>query len=365
MQAKIDRQFMRKALLLAGKVSGLTSPDPCVGAVIVKNNKIISCGYHDKFTAPHAEYFAIKKACKRARGANLYSNLQPCCHFGNNPPCTDLIIRSGIKRVAAAMKDPNPLVNGRGFKALKKAGIAVDVGLLEKEAKRLNEFFIKHITTGFPFVILKLAQTLDGKIATKTGDSRWISNEKSREYVHKIRSGVDAIMAGIGTILKDDPFLSARKGKRVIKEPYKIIIDPLAQIPLSAKVLKDTSKAIIVATKKAPLKKIGALKKLGVRVLLPATKEGKINLKYVFAAIGSENITSILIEGGGNTAADAIEQKVVDKVLFFIAPKIIGGKDAITPVEGHGIKDMKKAVRLKEVGFTRFDDDIMVEGYIK
>ena len=365
MQEKKDRIFMRKALLLAGKVSGLTSPDPCVGAVIVKDNKVISCGYHDKFTAPHAEHYAIKKAGKRARGATLYINLEPCCHYGNNPPCADLVVRSGIKRVVAAMQDPNPLVNGKGFKILKKSGVKVEFGLLEKEAKRLNEFFIKHITTGSPFVILKLAQTLDGKIATRTGDSRWISNEKSRQYVHEIRSKVDAIMVGIGTVLKDNPMLSARKGKKVIKEPYKIIIDPLAQIPLISKVLKDPSKAIIVSTKKAPSKKIEALNALGVRVILPPTRDGIIILKNVFKTLGSENITSVLIEGGGNTAALAIEQKVVDKVMFFIAPKIIGGKDALTPVEGYGIKDMKKAVSLKEVGITRFDDDIMVEGYIK
>ena len=356
---------MRKALLLAGKVSGLTSPDPCVGAVIVKDNKIISSGYHDRFTAPHAEHYAVKKAGKRARGATLYINLEPCCHFGNNPPCADLVARSGIKKVVAAMQDPNPLVNGKGFKMLKKAGVKVEVGLFEKEAKKLNEFFIKHITTGFPFVILKLAMTLDGKTATKTGDSQWISNEKSRSFVHDLRSKVDAVMAGIGTILKDDPLLSARKGKKVIKEPYKIVIDPFAQIPISSKVLKVPSKAIVVSTKKAPLKKTLALKKLGVRVLFPSTRGGKIDLKDVLKILGSENITSVLIEGGGNTASQAIEQKVVDKVMFFIAPKLIGGKEAPTPVEGSGIKDMKNAVRLKETGFTRFDDDIMVEGYIK
>ena len=356
---------MRQALLLAGKVCGLTSPDPCVGAVIVKDNKIISSGYHDKYASPHAEAYAIKKAGKKAMGSTLYINLEPCSHYGNNPPCADLVVRSGIKRVVAAMQDPNPLVNGKGFKILKKAGIKVEVGLLEKEAKRLNEFFIKHIIAGSPFVILKLALTLDGKIATKTGDSQWISNERSRQYVHTIRNKVDAIMAGIGTILKDDPLLSARKGGKIIKEPYKIIIDPLAQIPLPSKVLKDASKAIVVSTKKAPAKKIEALKKLGVRVMFPATRGGRIDLKDVFKVLGSENITSILIEGGGNTAAQAIEQKVVDKVTFFISPKIIGGKDAITPVEGSGIKDMKNAIRLKEVEITRFDDDIMVEGYIK
>ena len=356
---------MRKALFLAAKVSGYTSPDPCVGAVIVKNNKVISCGYHNKFASPHAESFAVKKAGKKARGATLYINLEPCSHYGNNPPCADIVVRSGIKRVVAAMKDPNPLVNGKGFKILRKAGVKVETGLFNKEANKLNEFFVKHITTGYPFVILKLALTLDGKIATRTGDSRWISNKKSRDHVHSIRRSVDAVMSGIGTVLKDDPLFSARKGKKTVKQPYKIIIDPLAVIPLSSKVLKDPSKAIIVSTKKASAKKIERLKALGVRVMIAGEKGSKIDLKNVFRTLGSENITSVLIEGGGNTAAHAIEQGVVDKAVFFIAPKIIGGRDALTPVEGSGIKSMRNAVGLKNIKITRFDDDIMVEGYIK
>ncbi|MEK7375852.1 MAG: dihydrofolate reductase family protein, partial [Candidatus Margulisiibacteriota bacterium] len=204
------------------------------------------------------------------------------------------------------------------------------------------------------------------KIATKTGDSRWISNEKSRRHIHAIRSKVDAIMVGIGTILKDDPFLTARKGKRLaLKQPYKIIIDPFAQIPLSSRALKDVSKTIIAVSKKAPAKRIEALKGLGARVLFPKTKSGELGLKDLFRGLGSENITSILVEGGGNTIAQAVEQKVADKVMFFIAPKIIGGKDALTPIEGSGIKAIKDAIRLKDVEITRFDDDIMVEGYIK
>ncbi len=361
-----DKKYMKLALKLASKAWPHVSPDPLVGAILVKGKKIIGRGLHKKFGEPHSEHYAVKAAGKRTKGATLYITLEPCCHWGKNPPCTDLLIRSGIKRVVAAIKDPNPLVNGKGFRALKQAGINVRAGVLEKEAMRLNEFFIKHITTGLPFVILKSASTLDGKIATRTGDSRWVSGELSRHYVHELRSRIDAVMVGIGTVLKDDPLLTSRKkGKAAAVHPIRIVIDPLARTPLKAKVLGKGPETIIAVTSKAPLRKLRELERKGAQIVLAPAKKGIIDLKRLLKELGSGGICSVLIEGGGVTAARALKQKVVDKVVYFIAPKLVGGKDAPSPVEGDGIMLMKDALRLKDVSMKRMGDDIMVEGYIK
>ncbi len=362
-----DIKFMKKVLKIASKVHGLTSPDPAVAAIVVKNNRIISSGYHDEYTKPHAETFALKKAGTKAKGATLYVNLEPCCHFGNNPPCTDNIIKSGITRVVAAMMDPNPLICGKGFDKLKKAGIKVEGGILEAEAKKLNEHFIKHITTKKPFVVLKMAMSLDGKISTKTGDSSWISSNESRKQVHRLRKVVDAVIVGINTIAKDDPMLNIRnvpKGK--FDNPLRIIVDSKARISLSSKVLKDnSSKTIIAVTKAAPARKIAQIKKLGAEVLILKDREGKVSLSSLITKLGERNITHVLIEGGGSLAASAIEEKIVDKIIFFIAPIIIGGKTAPTPIEGKGIDQLIKAVSLKDVLVRKSGQDIMIEGYIE
>ncbi|MCX5749683.1 MAG: bifunctional diaminohydroxyphosphoribosylaminopyrimidine deaminase/5-amino-6-(5-phosphoribosylamino)uracil reductase RibD [Candidatus Saganbacteria bacterium] len=361
-----DIKFMREALKLASKVLGLVSPDPAVGAVIVKNGKIISKGYHNKFSTPHAEDYAIRKAGKSAKGSTLYINLEPCCHYGNNPPCTDNIIRSGIKRVVAAMKDPNPLVNGKGFKRLKKAGIKVDVGLLENEAAVLNEFFVGHITTKRPFVILKMAMSLDGKIATKLGESRWISGDKSREFVHYLRGIVDAVMVGIGTLLKDDPLLNVRNAKgKNLTDPLKIIIDPEARVLLCSKVLQDPSRVIVAVSEAAPAIRVKKLEGIGAKVIKVRSRKGEMDLGHLLSTLGKQKITSIMIEGGGNLAASAIGTGIVDKVVFIVAPKIIGGKTSPTPVEGKGIDILARALRLKNVSTRRLGEDIIIEGYLK
>jgi len=359
-----DKRFMSMALGLAEKVRGLTSPDPSVGAVLVKNGRIISVGFHDKHKTPHAESFALKKAGKAARGATLYINLEPCCHWGNNPPCTAALIKAKVKRVVAAMKDPNPLVNGKGFRALKKAGITVDVGLMEKEAYRLNEGFFKHITTRKPFVTLKAAMSLDGKIATGSGQSRWISGELSREYVQELRRSVDAVIVGIGTVLSDDPRLTYRH-KSSGKTPMRIILDSKARTPLDARVMKDKAAGTIIAvTSSAPGAKVVKLKKAGAEVITCKAKNGKVDLKALMTELGKRGILSVMLESGGRLSGAAIEAGIVDKVIIFIAPKIIGGEKAPSPVEGKGVTDLINARHLRDVTVKRLGHDIVVEGYI-
>ncbi len=361
MTQKDDIRFMKEAIKLASKVRPGVSPDPAVGAIIVKNGKIVGRGYHDKFATPHAEEFAIRNAGKNAIGATLYINLEPCCHYGNNPPCTENIIRSKIKRVVASMKDPNPLVCGNGFKALKKAGIRVEVGIMESESVKLNEAFIKHITTGLPFVTLKMAMSLDGKIATKSGDSKWISSQRSREKVHGMREHSDAVMIGIGTALRDNPLLTSRKKM----SPIRVIVDPSAALPLNSRLLKDRSAQTYVAvSRNASAGKVAALEKAGARIIKAGTRGNNIVLKDVLKALGKEKISSVLLEGGGNMAAGALKEGLVDKVIFFISPKIIGGKDAPTPVEGTGIDIVSKAMTVRDVEVKLIGEDIMIEGYM-
>ncbi len=355
---------MKKALKLASSVHGLTSPDPAVGAVIVKGGKVISTGYHDRFTAPHAEEFAIKKAGKKAKGATIYVNLEPCCHFGNNPPCADNIIRAGIKRVVAAMKDPNPLVCGKGFSRLRKAGVEVVTGVLEDEARKLNEHFVKHITTKDPFVTLKAAVTLDGKIATRTGSSFWISGEQARKYSYKKRGTFDAVLVGVGTVLADDPLLTSHGAAS--REPLRVIADSSAKTPVGAKVIKDRSaRTIIAVTSKARPSAVSKLEKAGASVIRVPGHNGRVDLKALLKALGKMGITSVLIEGGGEISGSAIEKGLVDKVFFVIAPKIVGGKDAKTAVEGTGIDLMKNAVNIKDVSVRKLGSDVVIEGYIE
>ncbi|KPK38524.1 MAG: hypothetical protein AMJ78_09840, partial [Omnitrophica WOR_2 bacterium SM23_29] len=290
-----DEKYMSLALELAKRGKGLTSPNPCVGAVVVKDGEIIGKGYHRKAGGPHAEIYALKQAGAKAHGATLYVSLEPCRHYGKTPPCIDVIIASKVKRVVAATKDPNPLNNGKGLTFLRRKGIKVSVGILENEARRLNEAFIKYIIKKMPFVTVKIAQSLDGKIATHTGDSKWITSEKAREFTHELRRETDAILVGVETILKDNPLLSARpkvKGARKIKQPAKIILDSKLRTPTSAKIFsKDSAgKVIIVATKFAPKDKIKALKRKGAEILIVESKNGKVNIKTLLRLLGEKGI---------------------------------------------------------------------------
>ncbi|MBI5196449.1 MAG: bifunctional diaminohydroxyphosphoribosylaminopyrimidine deaminase/5-amino-6-(5-phosphoribosylamino)uracil reductase RibD [Nitrospirae bacterium] len=371
---------MKKALALAAKGTGMTSPNPMVGAVIVRGNKIIAADYHRKAGMPHAEILALKKAGTRARGATLFITLEPCCHTDKRtPPCTKSIINSEIKKVVVAMKDPNPKVNGRGIKELANAGIKTEYGIMEKEAKKLNEAFIKFITKKEPFVILKIAQSIDGKIATSKGRSKWITGENSRRYVHKLRSSVDAVLTGIGTVLKDNPSLTSRI--RGGKNPYRVIVDTSLRIPLNAKVIKHKDLKTIIAAipphpclpdRQAPLskggikgryqKKVDILKNLGAQVLIVKAKNGKVDLKALMKELGKLNIMSLMIEGGSSINASALSDKVVDKVMFFIAPKIMGGSDSISSVGGKSPALLKNAFRIKNLQIKKMGEDLLLEG---
>lgn len=364
-----DKQFMHRALLLAAKGKGRTSPNPLVGAVIVKRRKIIAQGYHKKAGEPHAEIIALQSAGEDARDATLYTNLEPCCHYGLTPPCVDEIIKAGIKRVVVSIADPNPKVNGQGFEILKKAGIQADVGLFCEEALLLNETFFKYITTGLPFVILKLALSMDGKIATKTGDSKWITSEVSRNYVHKLRDQVDAVCVGIGTIVRDNSRLTSRLKGRKGRDPVRIVVDSLLKIPLKANIIleKSAAKTIIFTTARAFfLNKKSYLERKGCTVLEVATcGRNKVDLFCMLQELGKMGITSLMIEGGAEVAASALHTGIVDKIIFFLSPKIVGGKHAPGPVGGEGIASIVDAISLTRVKPRRFGEDIMIEAYIK
>jgi diaminohydroxyphosphoribosylaminopyrimidine deaminase / 5-amino-6-(5-phosphoribosylamino)uracil reductase len=368
MSAETEKKFMMEALSLARSQMGQTSPDPMVGAVLVKNGRIISKGYHARQGTPHAEAIAIKKAGSKAKGATLFLTLEPCCHYGYNPPCTDMILKAGIKNVVAAMQDPNPLVNGKGFAQLRDAGIDVKVGVLEKEARELNQPFLKYITTNLPFVILKTAMSLDGKIATVTGESLYITGLRSRQHVHMLRVYVDAIMMGVSAVKIDDPRLTVRDvgNEKIIKrDPKRIVLDTLAEIPLASRILKhEPEKTIVVVGEKAPKNRIEKIRKTGAVVLKGRTIGGQIDLKQLMVELGEDKITSIMIEAGPTLAASALKAGIVDKVMYYIAPRIIGGSSAPTPVGGEGFKKLSQTIDLKNVNVRMFGEDVLIEGHI-
>jgi diaminohydroxyphosphoribosylaminopyrimidine deaminase / 5-amino-6-(5-phosphoribosylamino)uracil reductase len=363
---KTLEEYIWLAIKLALKAQGQTSPNPLVGALIVKNGAIVGRGFHRRAGTPHAEINALREAGKQAQGAELYLNLEPCSHFGRTPPCVDAIIQGKIMKVFVGMVDPNPLVRGKGIRKLKEAGIEVTAGILEKECRKLNEVFIKYITTKRPFVILKTAASLDGRIAAESGDSQWITNEKSRKYVHQLRSAVDAVLVGIGTVKKDDPQLTCRLKNRKGKDPIRIVVDSTLSISPKAKVLNLNSQAltIIATTPKAPLKKRALIEKKGARVLVIPSKD-QVDLHLLMETLGKKEITSVLIEGGSEINTSALQSGIVDKVLFFYAPKIIGGEQAPLIVGGKGIARVKDALVLHNITTQRFGDDVMIEGYIK
>ncbi|MFH0772312.1 MAG: bifunctional diaminohydroxyphosphoribosylaminopyrimidine deaminase/5-amino-6-(5-phosphoribosylamino)uracil reductase RibD [Candidatus Omnitrophota bacterium] len=362
-----DEQYIRFSLDLARKAKGLTSPNPCVGAVVVKDGRIVGKGYHKRAGGPHAEIFALRQAGKYAKGATLYVSLEPCGHYGRTPPCADLIISSGIKRVVTAMKDPNPLNNGKSLAFLRKNGIKTDVGILKQEAEKLNEEFIKFITKRIPFVTVKVAQSLDGKIASRTGDSKWISGEEARNYVHTLRSRTDAVIIGIGTLLMDDPLLTARPiRQKPARQPLRIVLDSRLKIPLTARILNSAGgKVIIATTEAAGAKKIDLLRRRGVDLIVVNQKNDVVDIKSLLVELGKREISSVLIEGGGEVIASAMESKTVDKVLFFISPKIIGGRQALTSVEGVGVKCLKDSFNLKESRVEKIGGDFLFEGYME
>jgi diaminohydroxyphosphoribosylaminopyrimidine deaminase / 5-amino-6-(5-phosphoribosylamino)uracil reductase len=362
-----DHYFMKMALSLAYKGSGFTSPNPAVGAVIVKNGVVVGKGYHRAAGKPHAEIEALNDAGDTAKDAVLYVTLEPCNHFGRTPPCTEKILNAGIKHVVIAMKDPNPNVKGGGIETLKAHGIKVSLNILKKEAEKLNEAFIFHTKNKRPFVTLKCAATLDGRIATSTGNSKWITGPESRKYVHQLRHSSDAIMVGLGTVLKDDPSLTTRLEKIRCQDPKRIILDSHLKIPEKARLLNLNSPAesIIVTTEgiaKARRKKI---EDKGARIITATSKNKKIDLYSLMDQLGAMHITSLLIEGGSRLIYSALTEKIVNKILFFYAPKILCGDDGIPISTGIGAAMMDQSLKVRNINVRRFDDDVLIEGYLK
>lgn len=347
----MKEKFMKKALELAEK--GNTSPNPLVGCVIVKDNKIVGQGFHEKFGGPHAEINALKKAGKKSKGATMYVTLEPCNHYGKTPPCTNSIIKAGIKKVIVSMLDPNPLMKGKSLKQLEKKGIKTEKGLLEEKAKKINENYIKFISTKKPFVILKAAITLDGKIATEKFDSKWISSKESREKVHELRSKTDAILVGENTILKDNPRLTSRIKKG--KNPLRIIITT-KKLSSKLNVFKDEN-FLIATTRKELFKE----KNFENKVLELKGKKGLVDLKKLMKELGKRNISSLFVEGGSGIFTSFVKEKLADKLMLFVSPKIFGKG---IPVFGNlKIKKAKNAIQMKELSFVPIGNDVLIQGY--
>ena len=363
-----DKKYMQQALSLAQKGKGFTSPNPAVGAVVVKNNIVVGQGWHKGAGLAHAEVEAINDAGADAEHSTIYVTLEPCNHHGKTPPCTEKIINAGISRVVIGCKDPNPNVRGNGILRLKKNKIDVEMSELRKEAETLIEDFAWYTCNNKkPFVTLKCASTLDGKIATSTGDSKWITNEASRSYVHKLRHENDAILIGAGTLRADNPSLTARINNFVSKDPIRVILDPNLSIDLNAKLLTLDSNAptIIAASKDASQSKKKSLKNAGVTIVEVPCENNNFNLAFLLEKLGQMNIVSLLVEGGSNVINTFFKAGLINKALFFIAPKIYGGSDGVPICSGTGPELMKDAVNLVDISVSRFDEDILIQGYIK
>ncbi|WP_195428116.1 bifunctional diaminohydroxyphosphoribosylaminopyrimidine deaminase/5-amino-6-(5-phosphoribosylamino)uracil reductase RibD [Clostridium sp. D46t1_190503_E9] len=361
----MDKKYMQLAIDLAKNGKGKVNPNPLVGAVIVKNGKVIGQGYHKKYGGNHAEIEAINNSTESVEGATIYVTLEPCYHYGKTPPCVDKLISSKISRVVIGSLDPNPLVSGKSIDKLKQVGIEVNVGVLEEECFRLNEVFMKYIKTKKPYVVLKSAVSLDGKIATKTGESKWITGEISRLKVHELRNELSAIMVGINTVLQDDPSLTCNINNG--RNPIRIIVDSNLRIPLDSKILKNSHnyKTIIATTKDADLKKKKLIEELGAEVLIIKSLNNKVDLNDLMIKLGELKIDGILLEGGGELNFSALKAEIVDKVMIFIAPRIIGGRNSKTSIEGEGINLLSESYKIYNLKTENLGEDILLTGYIK
>lgn len=359
-----DEKYMRLAMQLAGNAIGRTSPNPLVGAVIVKDNRVVGCGWHRKAGTPHAEVHALNQAGELAQGADVYVTLEPCAHYGKTPPCSKALVEAKVKNVYGGLLDVNPKVAGKGFKILEDAGIHVEYGFLQDELRKQNEVFFKWIEHKKPFIVLKAAITLDGKIATATGQSKWITNETSRAYGYKLRDIYDGIMVGINTVIEDNPMLTARVDGG--KNPIRIVVDSSLKIDINANVVQDKSaKTIVATTDKADKDKILKLQAQDVDVIVVDKDENdKVDIEKLLDILGQQNICSILVEGGATLSGSFVAKKLVDKVYFFIAPKIVGGKEAKTPVAGTGILNLQEALALKDIQIEKLEEDILIIGRV-
>jgi diaminohydroxyphosphoribosylaminopyrimidine deaminase / 5-amino-6-(5-phosphoribosylamino)uracil reductase len=357
---------MKYAIRLAFKGQGRTSPNPAVGAVIVRDGEIIASGYHKKAGGNHAEIEALSMIGGKGMSSDiLYVTLEPCNHHGKTPPCTEAIVKSGIRNLVIGMSDPNPDVAGGGTEFLRKKGIRVKSEVLEAECRKLNEGWLKFISTGTPFVIAKSALTLDGWSATSNGHSKWITNEQSRNFVHRLRDEADGVMVGVGTIIADDPSLTARLKNGKGKDPIRIIVDTHLRMPHNAKVLNldSDSGTIVVVGDKAPRARLRAFEKNGVSIMTCHTKHNRIDLTALMDALGKMSIVTLLVEGGSELMGSLMREKLIDKFYFFMAPKVLGGDDGIPMASGKGPIKMDESVGLKDVEVRRFGDDTLISGY--
>jgi diaminohydroxyphosphoribosylaminopyrimidine deaminase/5-amino-6-(5-phosphoribosylamino)uracil reductase len=356
---------MKRASRLASKGAGWVNPNPMVGAVLVKDGEIIGEGFHEYFGGPHAEVNAIRSASLPVKGSTLFVTLEPCVHHGKTPPCADMIVKEGISKVYIGMADPNPLVNGKGIGYLRSHGVEVITGMMEQEIRKQNELFIRFITSKKPFVLYKNAMTLDGKIATVTGDSQWISNEASQKHVHELRHRYSAVMVGMGTVRKDNPLLNARRAHKKSRDPLKVVVDSMAGIPLDAELMTHDSQLTIVAvTDLAGSSRIQQINRTGAQVIVCPNRNGKVDLEFLMSALGSMDIDSVLLEGGGILAFSAFRDNIIDKVLTIISPRIIGGRNAATPVEGSGFRKLNEGILLDDIQVSKLNGDILIEGYV-
>ncbi|UCC94314.1 MAG: bifunctional diaminohydroxyphosphoribosylaminopyrimidine deaminase/5-amino-6-(5-phosphoribosylamino)uracil reductase RibD [Candidatus Omnitrophota bacterium] len=354
-----DVHFLRKTFTLAKRAEGFTSPNPLVGAVIVKEAEIISTGYHKKAGLPHAEIEAIQKVQKKdLEGSTLYVNLEPCCHFGRTPPCVDQIIKSKIARVVIATLDPNPQVKGESVEKLQRAGVKVVKGLLKYEAQKLNEVFFKNMRTQLPFVVVKIAQSLDGKIATRSGISKWITETQARMLARSLRDKYDCILVGIRTVLKDNPHLNGAK-----KVPFKAIVDPELKIPRRCWLLGSRPDRVIIFTRDTNKTKAKNIPPGAKIFFLKSLKDRRFSAKRIIKILYREGIKSIFVEGGAQTTGSFFDEKLVDKVHFFVSPKVIGGTQALSSVGGRGVSCLRQTPCLEGVEIERIGEDIVISGY--
>ncbi len=362
------QHYMECALSLARLAMGYTSPNPAVGAVVVKDGLIVGMGYTQPIGSEHAEIMALRQAGDKARGATMYVTLEPCAHYGHTPPCTQAIIDAGISEVYIALHDPNPLVSGRGIGKLNERGIKTYVGMCHQKAYEINEAYIKHITVGLPFVVAKFAMSLDGKIATKAGDSKWITNDEARKYAHALRHTVDAIMVGVNTIIADNPYLTAKgcggKSGTGKMQPRRIVVDSRGRVPLNAHIFEPPGEVLLAVAAPLDSKKKKKFIRLGAEVLELPAKEGLIDIVELLKVLGKRKIVTVLVEGGGKLLGSLFDHHLVDRVLAFISPVIIGGSEAVI-VGGNGVDNMAKALRLSRIDIKNLGNDILVSGYVE
>jgi diaminohydroxyphosphoribosylaminopyrimidine deaminase/5-amino-6-(5-phosphoribosylamino)uracil reductase len=361
-----DKHYMKLALRLAAKGSGWVSPNPMVGAVVVQNGEVVGRGWHHRYGQPHAEVMALQDAGSRSRGATLYVTLEPCNHHGQTPPCTAAILAAGVKRVVAATLDPNPTVNGGGAAFLREKRVEVELGLLAEEGRRLNEAWFTWMETALPFVIAKAACSLDGKIATRTGDSKWLTGPLARGFGHQLRHKCDAILVGIGTVLADDPQLTTRLPRRRGRDPIRVVLDSHLRTPPTASIvnLESLSPTLIAATPAAPKNRLESLESTGAEVLVLPEKEGRVSLEALLQELGHRRVQSLLVEGGAEVLGAFLDQRLVDKFYFFYAPKILGGKTGYPAVAGQGVAKLSEAHQARELSLRRLGPDLMVSGYL-